>query len=70
MTTDEKIKRAIKAAKKAYPDLSEMDNPYERIAEFLPAGGYGALFPEADGENSFVWAERVEAAIDNIWGPE
>jgi len=67
MTHRSIIEKAIKAAKKQYPDLQEFDNPYERIAEFLPDGGYGALIPEKNEENSFQWAERVEEIVDTIW---
>lgn len=58
------IKAAIIRAQKEYPDLKQLDNPYERIAEFLKID---TVFQEIDGETSIEFAERVENEIDTVW---
>jgi len=62
------IEEAIKAATENNPGLEEMDNPYERIAEYLPeSAGYNDLIPEKIGEDSIAYAERVQGLVDTIW---
>ena len=61
------ITKAIKQAMKEYPGLESLDDPYPRIAEFLPSGGYEKLFPAKPNESSFQWSERVENEVSAIW---
>jgi hypothetical protein len=58
------ITDAVKDAMKKYPDLKDLDNPHERIAEFMDTD---LLFPQIAGETSVQWFERVKDAIDDVW---
>jgi len=60
------IRKAIMKAQKNNPGLAEMDNPYERIAQYLP-GGYESLIPSIDDENSFEYSDRVIEIVDSVW---
>jgi hypothetical protein len=66
------IKTAIKKAAKYHSEmnekLSDLDNPYESIANFLPGGmGYNDLFPKEEDETENKWEMRVQSEIDTIW---
>ena len=49
-------------------ELKDLDDPYVKIASFLPAGiGYNDIFPKEDGETCHEWSERVQGEINIFW---
>lgn len=67
-TIEEAIEKATKYHNEMNEKLSDLDNPYESIARFLPSGlGYDDIFPKEEDETENEWATRIESEIDTIW---
>ena len=58
------IKKAMEYEKNIGGDLSDLDNPYEIISQYI---NISDIWPKDDDETSHQWAERVEFEIDSVW---